>query len=228
MAIFEFPIAVADEPEAWRKNEGDILSVRPYPWDWGRSEIDAVLIVLISIPDIYFTDGELRAFFREPQYADGEILGYDFRDINYSLDKINRQFFPSKSFVIDLNNHQGDYFGIKPRPVKVAKRRFKIVLNDLLPYGINLNKVRNKKYIYQPFKKASQVVNPFDGLEGRHLLKAKDVDCKTALIDTEVENFIVWNDTNSVVYDKHLSAYVSPSNVRDWINGSLTPIAHKL
>ena len=48
MPLFEFAIACRDEPEAHRKKEGDIIAVRPYPWEWGKKEEKNYLIVLMD------------------------------------------------------------------------------------------------------------------------------------------------------------------------------------
>jgi len=47
MADFEFAIAVKDE-EGKRKKQGDIIAVKPAPWDWGRKEVDEYLIVPVT------------------------------------------------------------------------------------------------------------------------------------------------------------------------------------
>jgi len=48
MAKYEILIAGKTESEAHRKNKGDILAVRPHPWNWGRVEIDIGLIVIVE------------------------------------------------------------------------------------------------------------------------------------------------------------------------------------
>ena len=48
MSIFDFAIAVCDESESHRKKEGDIIAVKPSPWQWGKKELDQYLIVTID------------------------------------------------------------------------------------------------------------------------------------------------------------------------------------
>lgn len=48
MPLYEFALACSDEPEAHRKKEGDIIAVRPYPWDWGKKEEKDHLIVILD------------------------------------------------------------------------------------------------------------------------------------------------------------------------------------
>lgn len=50
MAMWEFAIAVRDEDDLpsghKRKKEGDIIAVKPHPWEWGRKEVKEYLIVV--------------------------------------------------------------------------------------------------------------------------------------------------------------------------------------
>jgi hypothetical protein len=52
MADFEFAIAVKDEEDLAsghkRKKQGDIIAVKPAPWEWGRKELDEYLIVPVT------------------------------------------------------------------------------------------------------------------------------------------------------------------------------------
>lgn len=50
MPTHEILIAACDEPEAHRKKEGDVICVRPHPWNWGRKEVDRYLIVIVDDP----------------------------------------------------------------------------------------------------------------------------------------------------------------------------------
>jgi len=49
MADFEFAVAVVDEDDLAsghkRKKQGDLIAVKPAPWNWGRKEVDEYLIV---------------------------------------------------------------------------------------------------------------------------------------------------------------------------------------
>lgn len=48
MPKYEFAIAVCDESESHRKKEGDIIAVKPYPWEWGKKELNQYLIVVVD------------------------------------------------------------------------------------------------------------------------------------------------------------------------------------
>jgi hypothetical protein len=67
MSKWEFAIAVADEPEAHRKKEGDIIAVKPYPWQWGTKEQDAYMIVIVD----GLTKDEAHNYCK-PLYPNGE------------------------------------------------------------------------------------------------------------------------------------------------------------
>ncbi len=63
--LFELAIACRDEPEPWRKKEGDIISVQPYPFAW-ESPKHNFLIIYASFPN------EREAFrLISPYYEDG-------------------------------------------------------------------------------------------------------------------------------------------------------------
>ena len=70
MPLFELAIAVCDEEDLpsghKRKKEGDIIAVKPYPWQWGKKEVDEYLIVPISAADI-----EEVSILNTPLYEDG-------------------------------------------------------------------------------------------------------------------------------------------------------------
>ena len=68
MPKYELLIACADEPEAHRKKEGDIVAVRPYPWNWGTKEIDQYFIVIIEADADIQT---MRAIYEMPFYEGG-------------------------------------------------------------------------------------------------------------------------------------------------------------
>ncbi len=46
--LFELAIACRDEPEAWRKKEGDVIAVKPHPWEWSKGEMGNHLIVIAN------------------------------------------------------------------------------------------------------------------------------------------------------------------------------------
>ncbi|OEU68449.1 MAG: hypothetical protein BBJ57_02470 [Desulfobacterales bacterium PC51MH44] len=118
-------------------------------------------------------------------------------------DDIDLDLYPMKEYVVDMKTG-------KPmlRPAKIAKRRFKIRLASL--GNIDMAKVQNEEYIYQPFKKASQLVEKADGLNGRYKLETKDVDCVSTGIGAEEEKVFQWSPLNNLVVDKYTDTYVSP------------------
>jgi len=70
MADFEFAIAVVDEADLAsghkRKKAGDIIAVKPAPWNWGTKEVDEYLIVPVS----GLTKEEAHDLCK-PEYEDG-------------------------------------------------------------------------------------------------------------------------------------------------------------
>jgi hypothetical protein len=48
MPKWEIAIAVCNEPESYRKQEGDIIAFKPSPWNWGNKEVDQYLIVTVD------------------------------------------------------------------------------------------------------------------------------------------------------------------------------------
>jgi len=161
MAEYELCIAVADETDLAnghkRKKEGDIITIRPKGFPWGRKEIDSHLIVPF--------------------------------ESNKDWDTLKRE--------IDLKGANGE------------KRKFKVILNDLKTNyypTLDLVKVRNKKLIYQPFLKASELVAPFNGVDKNYLLEEKDVDCDNA--NTYVKT---GKDPANLIYNKDTSSYINPS-----------------
>ena len=201
MPKYEFAIACRDELEAHRKKEGDIVAVRPYPWNWGRKEIDAYLIVIIECNK---TIDEMKKLFQQRLYEGGLIYGEDFRafgaedgtGIDYSV-------YPPKEYAWDIKNSKIISF-----PTKIAKNRFSISLSKFT--NIDLAKIQDKKKIYQPFKKAAQLVSKFDGLNGNHLLNVQDVDCAGIGIDSETEISIKWKKNDSLIKSNFDNTDVNP------------------
>ncbi|MCW7076384.1 MAG: hypothetical protein OCU18_03720 [Candidatus Syntrophoarchaeum sp.] len=64
---WEIAIAACDEPESWRKKEGDVIAFRPAPWKWGKKELDQYLIVTVDS----MTRNEMVQLCG-PLYEDGE------------------------------------------------------------------------------------------------------------------------------------------------------------
>ena len=75
---------------------------------------------------------------------------------------------------------------------------------------IDKTKVQDKEYIYQPFKSATKLVEPFDGLGTNRLLTKADVDCVATGIGEDEEKSILWDATNTLVQDKFTNSYIKP------------------
>ncbi len=178
---YELLIACADEPEASRKDEGDILAIRPYPHNWGRKEIDQGFVVIVesdrTFEDIVWLSKDVLHRHKKT----GDVLDmYDFHHITTTKDE-------------DPNDYE-----------LIKKRRYSLQMSEVSKYtaGIDFVKVRDKKKIYQPFKKASQLVQKFDGKNGKRRLAKRDVD--TSSRHTQDEEEIVINTITNIVniFDK--------------------------
>ena len=97
MAKWEFAIACRDEADLAsghkRKKEGDIIAVKPYPWQWGNKEVNAYLMVIVD----GLTQQEAHDLCK-PQYEDGSLnpvenmedeLLYSLRNTQYLTDHID-------------------------------------------------------------------------------------------------------------------------------------------
>lgn len=203
MPKYEFAIAVRDEvdhtPGKFRKNEGDIISIRLHPRNCGRRVIDESLVVIVECAEEPL---KLKTKLRAPLWENGLVEGVDFRDIEKE-DGVDPVQYPDKDYVWNIKAE-------KPmkRPRQEAKRRYKIPLS-ILP-DIDIVKTQNKFCIYQPYKRASQLVEKFDGKKGRHYLETKDVDCSGFGIGTEQEIVFQWSALDNLVIDKYTNFYVGP------------------
>jgi len=78
---FEFAIAVKDEADLAsghkRKKQGDIIAVKPAPWNWGKKEVNEYLIV----PATGLTKEEAHELC-QPCYAGGVLQ----KDLSIDLD----------------------------------------------------------------------------------------------------------------------------------------------
>lgn len=121
MPIYEFAIACVDEPEAHRKKEGDIISVKPYPWgDWGKKALKEYLIVIM--------DGLVR---QEAQRLTIPLY-------NTAID-----WFVSDPNVIET-------MGLEITAKRRYSIPFDMIRNEWL-IDIDLIKTRDKTIKYQPF-----------------------------------------------------------------------------
>ncbi len=163
MAKYEILIGGKDQTEAHRYNKGDILAIRPHPWNWGAKEIKIGLVVIAESTKTMDEMKTYEDFIFEHDISKAQIKGNEYRqkreagtDAGYKLKRkcINN---------IDL----------------VELRKTITDLND--------TKMEDKAVIYQPCKKASQLVQKFDGLNGSRLVEEKDVDTVSSVAAKEAE-----------------------------------------
>lgn len=181
MPKYEIAIAVTDEADLAsghkRKKEGDIIAVCPYPWNWGRKEIDRYLIVIVESTDDLETMQNLTIPATAEGYTDAEQLLDENGMLSYT---------------------------------PLGKRRYSIPLSVLqqgwLP-DLDLVKVRDKNYIYQPFKSATQLTQKFDGENGNYLLDTGSVDTATSTLKSNEEAdstngcLVDLNGPDAIIYD---------------------------
>jgi len=180
---YELCIAVADEidlhPVTKRKKQGEIICVRPYPWNWGRREIDEYFIVLVESAKTYEEISIVReGIWRHPE---------------------NKKLI-SEAEANDLAE-TGEV------PDYVDKNRFKIDISMLTIEiaGFDQQKMENKNYIYQPMKSKSQLVAKFDGLNNNRYLDPAEADTSCLAASDEEEIFI---QIDGKIYDKLLDTYI--------------------
>lgn len=139
MANYELLIACRDELEEHRKNEGDIIDIKPSPWKWGRQETCRFLIVPVQ-SSLHLK--ELKELC-EPQRENGLL----FKELPLQLvwDKEGNMLPPMPD-------------DSSPRK---AKSRFQLPLNVLSGWlsGLNFNRVRDLEDHYQPFKQCGIIID---------------------------------------------------------------------
>ena len=141
---------------------GDVLCIRPYPWDWGLEEIRRYLILLVD------ARGQTRI---EPLFRDiptGKIL---------TLSELG---------MLPLTNTDHGRYRL------IAKSSLKInfaVVRRHIP-DLDIQKAGNRKSIYQPAKKRSQLIRKFDGRAGNCKVREIDVDASSVVAGAE-EEFII-------------------------------------
>jgi len=192
MPKYELAIAVVDEldhtPGLTRKKEGDIICVLPYPTDWGRKVIDEYFIVIV---ETNATLEEMKRFQKKRLYRDKKT-GFLVTEEDYQI-------------------ATGPETGTKTRTdfEMAAKSRYTIPFLSVQPIvSLDMNKVKNKTYIYQPFKKASELIKPFENTE--YYLKLYDVDCTAGVISAEQEFSINLDTLPPIIFDKYENKKVKP------------------
>ena len=72
--IISLAIAIKDETDLLsghkRKKEGDIIAIKPYPWQWGTNEIKEYLIININLEQ-KITDYAIASKLVVPHFIDG-------------------------------------------------------------------------------------------------------------------------------------------------------------
>ena len=161
MPKYELIIAVKNESPSYRKQEGDLMAVKSYPCNWGRKEIGAGLIIIINSPR---TLAQLEDMIYDMLYEYGATI---------------------------INHKEYDDLVVKEQDKckLYTKNRYSLSLIEIQKHitDLDMSKVRNKTYIYQPFKKASQLVQKFDGRNGNRSLSIGDVDSLSTVAGKEQE-----------------------------------------
>jgi len=194
MPKYELAIAVVDEldhtPGLTRKKEGDIICILPYPTDWGRKVIDEYFIVIVE------TDATLEEMKR-------------FQCRRLYRDKKTAFLVTQEDYEIAIDPETGTKL---PTDFEMAaKSRYVIPFSDVQVIApLDMNKVRDKQYIYQPFKKASEVVKHFDGKNSKYLLTVNDVDCAAGIISAEQEFSINLDTLPAIIFDKYENKKIKP------------------
>jgi len=229
LPIFEFIIAVVDEPEAHRKQEGDIVAIVSYPSGVGRKTIDEYLYVPFESS---LSLEELTTKLKGRMHVGGLKFGIDFRPIDDS-DNVDSNTYPGNSYSWDIKDNKP----IKT-PAIIAKNRYKIPINLL--GNLDAAKLANKETIYQPFRKVSEVVAPFmnapesdyesgyDAKEGKYkITKTKSVTNSNAVAPgvifhvhasapgtgEEDDKIFKWDALNDLVFDKFTNSYVLSKDI---------------
>ena len=278
---FEFYIQGHDMPDNEKHKRlrlGDIVAVRPYPWNWGLKEIKYGLILIVNVPwslnpmpdfqsltkiqiarfliktKIWFRlkitpretvddvlarfnsmplanaksliiqawkaheQDKLDSFIQSRLYDKGihnsEILDIDPGDPNLSLMK---SIYQDPVICTNLDMNEASLVDGKiwrNRPAVLAKRKFRLPVARLLNRipEIDIDKIQDSNYIYQPFKSASQLIQKFDGRNSNHSLSINEVDYSIpGTIDSEEIIEFNWiRTTNPIPKDKWNDSDVDP------------------
>ncbi len=157
-AKYELAVAVTNEPANGvfvRQQAGDIVTIKPHPWNWGAVEIRNYLIVIVEINRSY-------------SMLKGRVQGGIYRDLISTALVTERDYLNGT----DAGRAKSEFEMVFANRYKFAIAKIKQRLPDL-----NLAKVANKLLRYQPFKNKTQLLQKFDGLNRRRFLTENDVDC---------------------------------------------------
>ncbi len=200
MPKYELAICVVNELDdagGVRKKEGDLVAVRPHPWNWGAKEIDQYLIVIIETVKSF---KKLDSLIRQSVYRDLVTAGNPLvkQSIYNSLTEpdivTGQPQRPYNDFEIAHKNR-----------FQISHAKVKAKLSDL-----NLTKVRNKVLRYQPFKNRNQLVQKFNGMNGNRLIIENECDCDANHADNNNEFSINLDNIAAVILDKISGNLVKP------------------
>ena len=206
MPKYEITVALEkeDNPKPSKK-EGDIVTVKRHPAIWGKKILDGWLIVIV----------ETEATFETMLWLSHQRVYTDKKNGNkvVSFKEMDEETAP-KGTIIDkatgtrliLPNERAKDFEC------IYKNRFAIKFSHLKKeLNINLKKVRDKKIKYQPFKKASQLAAPFDGLNGRYSIHKTEIETQVGSDANTIEEETVINlDSKAILWDKLKNKYTTP------------------
>ena len=88
----------------------------------------------------------------------------------------------------------------------LAKHRYAISFDEVKKLNlttIDMTKVQNKTVMYQPFKKKTEILTPFNK-SGSNSISAVSIDCGTS----EESEYVVNIQNNTVIYDKFLKEFI--------------------
>lgn len=182
MAKYEILIANKDTAESHRKNKGDIIAVRPHPWNWGLKEIKFGLIVIVESSR---TDEQMRDL-ASPTYEHNSTLVAIPGEIYEALDDAAKN----------------DY-----RLKKKGSRNISIASITSVMADIDNDKIEDDDAIYQPFKSDDQLVSRFDGGRNsdgtnRHSVALGEVDTNSSAAPAGTELSIRLNTTPNFIQNE--------------------------
>lgn len=185
MPKYEFCLSIRDEvdhtPGKVRKKEGDIVTVREWSWMWGSKEVDEYFIVIAETVTDYHT---LRRHISHRLYQ--HLSTSDIWDSEEVDAAIHAETETMANFVA------------------YAKNRYKIDFTNIAVSvtDLNMTKLQDPLYIYQPFKSAIQIAAPFDGLNNNEYMEPGDVDSFSTVADTNVEFSFNMDAISAIILDK--------------------------
>jgi len=179
MAKYEILIANKNTSESHRKNKGDILAVRPHPWNWGKTEIEIGLVVIV----------ESSKKLEEMRLLSAPIFQKD------GVKKFSHEI---------PEGEESQWALVKKGGNNVDMTVLGTVITDL-----DNTKLEDDSMIYQPMKARTQLVSKFDGgiifekgdegktekelldegkeVKKRHLVTTSDVDTNSVVADSDTE-----------------------------------------